>query len=106
MSKDNCENGFIDDVKYREIYSKRRQTDRQYHVQDDADVEHKDVKMSFDTNQLPTLPFCGSYPNPRGAMGLIKHYYLRFDPKLGHGICAIRGIPYSCVACTSMLEKP
>ena len=29
-----------------------------------------------------------------------------FYPKLGHGICVIRRIPFSCVGCTSMLDKP
>ena len=69
--------------------SKRKCTDREYHVQDNADVSHKDVKMYCDTNQLPALPFCGPYPKPHGTKGLSKHYYLRFGPKLGHGICAI-----------------
>ena len=61
--------------------------------------------MYFDTNQLPTLPFCGSHPKPHGERGLGKHYHLRFDLKLGHGIFAIRRIPCACVACTSMLNK-
>ena len=38
--------------------------------------------------------------------GLSKHYYLRFDPKVGHGICAISCIPCACVGCTSILDKP
>ena len=58
-----------------------------YHVQDNVDVEHKYLKMYWDTNQFPTLKFCGSHPKPHGARGLSKHYHLRFDPKLGHGIC-------------------
>ena len=29
-----------------------------------------------------------------------------FDPKLGHGVFEIWRIPCSCVACTSMLDKP
>ena len=35
-----------------------------------------------------------------------KHYHLRFDTKLGNGVCAIWRIPCACVACTSMLDKP
>ena len=35
-----------------------------------------------------------------------KYYHIRFDPNIGHGICAIRRIPCIFVACTSMLEKP
>ena len=88
------------------IASKTKWTDREYHVQDNADVAHNDVKMYCDTNQFPTLPFYGSHPNPHGARGSSKHYHLRFDPKLGHDICAIIRIPCDCVACTSMLDKP
>ena len=62
--------------------------------------------MYCDTNQFPTLPFYGSHPNTHGERGLSKHHHLRFDPNLGHGICAIRRIPCACVACTSMLDQP
>ena len=31
---------------------------------------------------------------------------LHLDPKIVHGICAIRRIPCACVTCTSMLDKP
>ena len=62
--------------------------------------------MYCNTNQFPTLPFCGPYSKPHGARGISKHYNLRFDPKLGMGKCAIRRIPCACVACTSMLDKP
>ena len=64
------------------------------------------MKIYFDTNQSPTLPFCGSHPKPHGARGLSKNYNLRFDPKLGHGICEIICKPCACVACTSILDKP
>ena len=64
------------------------------------------MKIYCDTNQLPTLPFCGSHPKPHGERGLGKHYNLRFDPNLGHGICAIRRIPCDYSTCTSMFEKP
>ena len=36
---------------------------------------------------------------------MIKHYHLRFDPKLGNGICAILRLPCACVACTSIIDK-
>ena len=29
-----------------------------------------------------------------------------FDPKIGHGICAILCMPCACSECTSMIEKP
>ena len=62
--------------------------------------------MYCDTNQLPALPFCGPHTNPNVARGLSKNYHLRFDPKIGHGICAIFRIPCACVACISILDKP
>ena len=101
-----CKHGVIDNRKYRNISSKRKCAYREYHVQDNADVVHKYVKMYCDTNQFPKLTFCGSNPKPHIARGLIKHYHLRFDPKLGHGICRIFRIPYACVSYTSMIEKP
>ena len=71
-----------------------------YHVQDNTDVAHKYVKMYCDTNQFPTLPFCGSHPKPHGEIRLGKHYHLRFDPNKGYSICAIHRIPCACVTCT------
>ena len=61
--------------------------------------------MNCDTNQFPTLQFCGTHPHPHCARGLIKHDHLRFGPKLVHGICTIRHIPYACVAFTKILYK-
>ena len=66
----------------------------------------KDVKMYCNTNQFPTLPFCGSHPKPRGSRGLVKNYHIRFYPNLGNGICALCCIPCACVACTSMIDQP
>ena len=79
---------------------KRKWTERKYHVQDNASVELKDVKMYCNKNQFPELPFCGTYSKPHGAIGLGKHYHLCFDPKLGMGKCTISCITCACVACT------
>ena len=62
--------------------------------------------MYCNTNQFPELIFSGPNSKPHGARGLSKHYHLRFDPKLGMGVCEIRRIPCACVACTSILYKP
>ena len=99
-------NGAIDQGKSRKIFMNRKWIERKYHVQDNADVELKDVRMYCNTNQFPTLPFCGPHSKPHGARGLGKHYHLRFDPRLGMGKCEIRRIPCACVVCTSMLYKP
>ena len=84
----------------------RKWTDRQYHVQDNSDVSHQDVRIYCGTNQFPSLLFCGPHSKPYGARGFSKHYHLRSDPKLGNGICEILCITCSCVAFTSMLDKP
>ena len=84
---------------------KRKWTERKYPVQDNASVELKDVKMYCNTNQFPTLPFYGPHSKPHGERGISKNYHLRFNPKLGMGVCAIRRILCACVDCTSMLDK-
>ena len=73
MYKDDRKHGVIDQGGDRKRASKRKWTDREYHVQDNADVAHKDMKMYCDTNQPPILTFCGSHPKPRGARGLGKN---------------------------------
>ena len=62
--------------------------------------------MYCNENKFPDLLFSGPNYKLHGARGLIKHYHLRFDPKLGMGVCEICRIPCACVACTSMLYKP
>ena len=97
LSGEYRKHGVIDQAKYRKRAGKRKRTDRDYYVQDNAHVAHKCVKMYCDTNQFPELPFCGPHPKPHGAKGLSKHYHLRFYLKLGHGICTIHFIPCACV---------
>ena len=80
--------------------------DIQHRVQYNADVAHKYVKIYCNTNQFPSLPFCGTYSKTHVAKGLSKHYHLRFDPKLGNGVCEIRRIPCAYVECTLMIYKP
>ena len=84
----------------------RKWTYRQYHIQDNSGVAHKYVRIYFNTNRFSALPFFGPHYKPHGARRLSKHHHLRFDPKIGNGVCEIRCIPCSCVACTSMIDKP
>ena len=81
MSKYHHKYGVIDQGKCRKISSKRKWTDRAYHVQYKADIAHKDVKMYFDTNQFLVLPFYGPHPKHHGEKGLSQHYHLCFGPK-------------------------
>ena len=68
-------NGVIDQGKPRKIFMNRKWTEIKYHVQDNADVELKDVTMYCNTNKFPTLPFCGPNTKPHGARGLGKNYH-------------------------------
>ena len=83
----------------------RKWTQIEYHVQDNAAIELKDVKMYFNTNKSPEIIFSGPHYKPRGARGLSKNYHFRFHPKLGMGVFAICRIPCACVACTLTLDK-
>ena len=78
LSNDDCKHGLIDQSKDSRRAIKIKCTDREYHVQDNADVVHKYVKMYCDTNQFPTLPFFGSRPKHRGERGLGKHFIYVF----------------------------
>ena len=66
MYKDDRKHVVIDQGKEKKRASKKKRKDRQYHIQDNADVAHKDVKMYYDTKLLPTLLFFGSHTNPYG----------------------------------------
>ena len=106
LTKEHRKDGVFDQAKNNKEFVEIKCTDRQYHVQDNNDVEHKDVRMYYNTNQLLALPFCGTHSKPHDARGVSNRYHLRFDPKLGNGVCAILRITCACVSCTSMLDKP
>ena len=53
LSNDDRKHGVINQGKDRKRASKTEWTDREYHVQDNADVAHKYMNMYCDTNQLP-----------------------------------------------------
>ena len=106
LEEEHRQNGAIDQGKSRNIYMERKSTEKKYYVQDNAEVELKDVKMYCSKNIFPALPLCGPHYKTHGARSLSKNYHLRFHTKLGMGVYAIRRIPCACVACTSMLYKP
>ena len=100
LTKKHHKDGVIDKGKYKKRFIERKWTERNHHVQDNAAVEHQDVKIYCNTSQFPELSFCGPNSKPHVAKGLSNHYNFRVDPKLGMGICAILCIPCACVACT------
>ena len=72
LEEEHPQNGSIDQGKSRKRFMERKWTERKYHVQDNAAVELKDVKMYCNTNQLPELPFCGPHSKPHRARGMGK----------------------------------
>ena len=90
----------------KKLIMERKWIDRQYIVQDNNNVAHKDVIMYCNKNKSPALPCFGPHSKTHGTRGLSKHYHLRFDPKLGNGLCEMFCIPCTCVICTPMLDKP
>ena len=64
------------------------------------------MRIYCNTNQFPVLTFCGPHSKTHGTRRLSKHYYLRFDQKVGNGVWAICCMPCACVACTSIQDKP
>ena len=90
MDKKHRQNGVIDQGKLKKLFMESKCTERKYHVQDDATIELKDVKIYCNTNQFPELSFYNSHPKPHGARGLSKNYHLRFYPKLGMAVYHVR----------------
>ena len=103
LTKEHRKNGVFDQERRNKQPIEIKWIDRQYNVQDNADVSHQYVRIYCNKNQLPALPFCVPHFKPHGTRGLSKHYHLRFDPKLGNGACTIRRIIRACVECTSMI---
>ena len=69
------QNDAIDQGKPRKVFMERKWTERKYHVQGNAAVELKDVKIYCNTNQFPALTSCVPHSKPHGARGLSKHYH-------------------------------
>ena len=57
LEEEHRRNGAIDQGKPGKIFMERKWTERKYHVQDNAAVELKDVKMYCKKNHSPSLPF-------------------------------------------------
>ena len=74
----------IDKIKHKQRSDKQKCTEMRYHVQEDADVSHKDVNTFLNKNQVISLPFFGPHTKPYGVRWFCKHYHMRFDPKLGY----------------------
>ena len=60
LEKEHRKYGAIDQGKIKKIIMERKWIDRQYHVQDNADDELKDVKMYCNTIPYAPIPIFGS----------------------------------------------
>ena len=63
MTKEHQKNGVFDQGKNNKRFMERKCTDRQYHVQYNADVAHQYVKRFCNKNQFPELTFVVYTPN-------------------------------------------
>ena len=59
LEEEQRQNDAIYQWKPRKRFMEIKWTEIKYHVQENASVELKDVKMYCNTNQFPELPFCG-----------------------------------------------
>ena len=87
LSDPSRKNVVLDKGKYVKRASQRKWTECDYHVQDSKDMSHTSVKFLCATILSPALPFCVLHMKYHGVRGLVKHYCLVLDPKLGHGKC-------------------
>ena len=57
-----------------------------YHQQKKGDVEYHNISMSCCVEMFHKIPQNKQhYTNLYGVLGLIRNYYLYFEPKLGQG---------------------
>ena len=84
LSETTRKNGVIDQGNYIKQESKHKWNYSKYCVKKTYDVTHRSVKMSCDTTQFPVFPFGGPHTKSHVMWGLINHYYLLLDAKIGH----------------------
>ena len=70
--KEHRKNCVFDQVKNNKRFMERKWTDRQYHVQDNTDVVHQDVRIYCNTNKFPELPFVVHIPNLMAQEGWVS----------------------------------
>ena len=68
--------GLIDNGKDIKIAIERKLTEREYHVQDKKDLQHKSVNISFACTKFPALPLFGLHEKPYVIRGFSKHSHL------------------------------
>ena len=66
-------------------------SNRNYHIQDIKNVQHKNVYITWDYRKFPSHPFAAENFETRGRNTILSHFRYRVGPELGKGICAIFG---------------
>ena len=61
MTKEHSQKWCFDQGKNNKRFMERKWTDIQYHVQDNDNAAHKDMRICCNTNQFPALTFCGPH---------------------------------------------
>ena len=95
LEGEHLQNGSIDQGRSRKRSMKRKWTERNYHVQDNASVELKDVKIYCNTNQSQHYPSVVHIPNfmvQRGLASIIICYLIQNSVK-------IYNFPYTMCVC-------
>ena len=77
----------IDQGKCRKREIIRKCTEQEYHVQDDDDETHKNVKMFCDTTQFPSFLCCVPHKNLHGVRGLRNNYHMKLIDDNGGWSC-------------------
>jgi hypothetical protein len=85
--------GVKGDVKLKKREEKAKMKNRTYHVHKETDVRFSKLSMKRQGLDAGT------------HNGLLAHYHMRADPKLGLGKAALRRIPCGCDACLEQLAK-
>jgi hypothetical protein len=85
--------GVKGDRKHAKREGAAKMTQRKYHVQKPEDVMHRGIKKVAK----------GFEKGPHN--GIMGHYNLCADPKLGVGTIAVRRVPCLCVPCRAQLNK-
>ena len=75
-----------------------------YNVHGKSDVNHRGMRTQCNNKLFPSLNGINGKLSTYVRKGTIRHYHYWSDPKLGPGIVAIRIIPCSCHACTTILS--
>ena len=83
----------------------RKYSNKIYHIQKKEDVSYRNISMTWTKSKFPKLNIANGRNKVYGSGTVLSHYHYRFDPRIGHGKCAMRRIPCLCKHCLDTLDK-